>query len=87
METIPEESKQGLDGFAYIRTDLLGRENPPVGVEYYSKKEPLPYRWLGETDEWEGEFQVYYKGGWKEACSIDWDFDEVGKAGITLKSL
>lgn len=57
--------------FANVRKEIINNgESVPVGDEYYGCREPLPYRWLNDTD-----FQVYHNGVWKEACSIDWDFE------------
>lgn len=57
---------------AKVRLDLIEKgQSVPVGNENYDGKEPLMYRW---TDDDEG-FQVFYKGKWVEAMSIDWVFD------------
>lgn len=38
--------------------------------QYYSGSKPLPYKWEGDD-----KFFVFHKGTWKEAESIDWDFN------------
>lgn len=38
--------------------------------QYYSGSKPLPYKWEGDD-----KFFVFHKGVWKEAESIDWDFN------------
>jgi hypothetical protein len=42
----------------------------PVGDEYYYDLAPRKYRWHNNT------FQVFYKGTWQNAYSIDWEFIE-----------
>ncbi len=55
--------------FARIREDIwLKNLSVPVGDGYYSSRVKLPYRWNKE------EFQVFYKGVWCSAESIDWEF-------------
>lgn len=57
-----------------VRKDLLKLGlGVPVGDFFYYSKEPLPYRWINEDSEDE-TFQVFYRGNWLEAHSIDFDF-------------
>lgn len=66
------ETSRLIKGFRYplatIREDLIGEENVPVGKEFYGDAKPLPYRWVADA------FQVHYKGKWRIAESIDWEF-------------
>jgi len=56
--------------FAKMRTDLWnGRLSVPVGESYFLSQKKVPYRWIGDET-----FQVFYKGKWQEAQSIDWEF-------------
>lgn len=74
MEIQGEQS--GFPCFASIRQDLLSKNlSVPVGEGYYGDKEPLPYRWINETRDYEGELQVYYNNEWQEAMSVDFDFN------------
>lgn len=57
--------------FANVRKDIIEREESvPIGNDYYGEKEPLPYRWFNDKI-----FQIFYKGNWQKAESIDWDFE------------
>jgi hypothetical protein len=62
---------------AYLRKDLYERGlRVPVGEEFhYFSTRPLRFRWYKDED-----FQVYYKGKWREAYSIDWNFTENSEA-------
>ena len=44
-----------------------------IGTLYYLGLEPLEYRWINEGQKNE-QFQVFFKGKWLDACSIDFDF-------------
>jgi hypothetical protein len=60
---------------AVLRKDILEAElSIPIGGEYYFGNKIFRYKYNKKD-----EFFVYYKGGWKEADSIDFDF-------ITLKN-
>lgn len=55
--------------FARIREDIwLDNLSVPVGDGYYSSRVKIPYRWNKK------KFQVFYKGKWQEAQSIDFEF-------------
>lgn len=63
-----------IKGFNYptatVRKDLQEDGTAvPVGKNYYSSSEPLPYRWKDE------EFQIYLNGKWQYSESIDWEFE------------
>jgi len=63
-----------VKGFNYpttkVRQDLLNDQVAvPVGKNYYSSPEPLPYRWKDE------EFQVYLNNNWHYAESIDFEYE------------
>jgi hypothetical protein len=65
-----------INGFNYplakVRQDLLDEGTAvPVGRNYYTSAEPLPYRWTGEDGD---DFQVYLNGKWHYAESIDFEF-------------
>lgn len=56
---------------AYVRKELIDDDlGVPVGDYMYSEKAPLPYRWV------DNDFQVLYLGKWRDANSIDWNFEE-----------
>lgn len=59
-----------------VRSDLVLSElSVPLGNgEYFGGVTPLPYRWknLDQDDE---QFQVYIKGSWQDALSIDFEFE------------
>jgi len=60
-------------GYCKIREDLISTDpdvGVPVGDEYFRGPGLLRYRWLDDVD----RFEVYYKGKWQEAYSIDFDF-------------
>ena len=55
---------------ATVRKDLQDDEmGVPVGDTYYGKKDPLEYKWDGDT------FMVKLDGKWQEAESVDWEFE------------
>lgn len=70
------ERKEEEKLMAIVRPDIREREYAvPIGDnDYYGGAEPIPYRWVNETEEDEGEFEVYYNGKWQTARSIDFDF-------------
>ena len=58
---------------AKVRKDLLEEQVAvPVGKNYYSSPEPLPYRWKDDGDE---EFEIFINGKWHLSESIDWEFE------------
>ncbi len=63
----------GKPALAWVRPDILRCGMAvPVGNDYYSGKQPLPYRWLDDDE----AFEIFYDGAWVEAQSIDWEFDK-----------
>ncbi len=60
-----------------IRQDLQEQElGVPVGNFYLFGNEYLESRWINEDQEDE-TFQVFYRGQWLDAVSIDWELVEV----------
>lgn len=60
---------KGKNKLAKIREDIwLENLSVPVGEFFYSSRVKLPYRWVKK------QFQVFYKGNWENADSIDWEF-------------
>lgn len=56
--------------YARIREEIwLENLSVPVGDGFYGSRIKLPYRWIGDET-----FQVFYKGKWQNAESIDWEF-------------
>lgn len=56
--------------YARVREDILNDNlSVQVGNNFYGNKGKRPYRWIGDET-----FQVFYKGKWQEAQSIDWEF-------------
>lgn len=58
---------------AILRRDLKadGTAVPiDYGKYYFRGSKPLKYRWLADVD----GFQVFFRGQWREAYSIDFDF-------------
>lgn len=68
-----------VEKLAHIRKDLLKKRiKVPIGDFYYDGKKKLKHRWLEEDD----SFQVFYKNGWMEAVSIDWEFIDQKKSNF-----
>lgn len=61
-------------GFAIVRADLRKqKQEVPIGNLYFGGKTPLPCRWKNQDEENE-QFEVFFKGRWRKAMSIDFDF-------------
>lgn len=74
MGSPPQKENRSHSGFAIVRADLRKeRQRVPIGNLYYGGKTPLKYRWRNEDEDNE-QFEVFFKGRWREAYSIDFDF-------------
>ena len=51
-----------------VRKHLLA---VPIGNYFEGGSKPLEYRWASSV-----KFQIFYKGKWRNAQSIDFDFND-----------
>lgn len=75
MGSPPQKKSKSTIGTAVVRADLRKqRQRVPIGNLYFGGKTPLPCRWRNDDDE---HFEVYFKGRWRTAMSIDFDFPTI----------
>ena len=56
-----------------MRPDLINDGlSVPLGDTFYGGTDRFKYRWVDDDN-----FEVFYMGEWVEACSIDFEFENI----------